>query len=361
MEKENARQLAIITSEIQQMAREDQDARIAGDASVTIAVDQKNKERLQIIIKQIGWPSKLKVGEDAAHAAWILVQHADEDLSFQRLCLDLMRAEKKDEVAQEDIAYLDDRIRVSEGQLQLYGTQWKVDKEKGYIPETIDDPENLDQRRADMGMEPFAEYSEAVQKWYEKLSSEQGGIKQYLQKHLGIEQKNAERIKLLKTKDLPKNYQAQRGFFHDERLDGVTLAVIPDDLWVKGSQPSESSAEKELILIKQSYFEAQENPDEIAWLLHELAHCQNFLDFASPEEYQANMQKSAFGDLKIGNRYPNNPVEKFAFTKQFQYLKEQGKSRENIAVMLSGYYNEEDFPFFNKLLDDIFFFSTRAS
>jgi hypothetical protein len=44
MEKENARQLAIITSEIQQMARKDQDARIAGDASVTIAVDQKNKD-----------------------------------------------------------------------------------------------------------------------------------------------------------------------------------------------------------------------------------------------------------------------------------------------------------------------------
>ncbi|MEK7189430.1 MAG: hypothetical protein AAB666_00415, partial [Patescibacteria group bacterium] len=153
------------------------------------------------------------------------------------------------------------------------------------------------------------------------------GIKQYLQKYLDIEQKDAERIELLKIKDLPKNYQAQRDAFHDERLDRVTIAVVPDDLWVKGGQPSESSAEKQLILIKQSYFEAQENSDEIAWLLHELAHCQNFLDSESPEEYQANMQRPAFEDLKTENTYPNNFVEQFTFTKQFQYLKEQGKSR----------------------------------
>ncbi|MBI2641865.1 hypothetical protein HYW87_04750 [Candidatus Roizmanbacteria bacterium] len=163
-----------------------------------------------------------------------------------------------------------------------------------------------------------------------------------------------ERIGLLRAKDLPKNYQAQHEALHDERLDGVTIAVVPDDLWGKGSQPSESSAEKQLILIKQSYFEAQENPDEIAWLCHELAHCQNFLDSESAEAYQKNMQTFAFDDLKTEYSYPNNPVEQFTFTKQFQYLKEQGKGREDVLAMLGKYYHEEDFPFFNRLLDSVY-------
>ena len=184
--------------------------------------------------------------------------------------------------------------------------------------------------------------------------SEQKGIKQYLHEYLDLKEGAIERIGLLKAKDLPENYQAQREALYDERLDGVTIAVVPDDLWVKGSQPSESSAERQLILIKQSYFEAQENPDEIAWLCHELAHCQNFLDSESPDEYQGNMQKFAFEDLEAEYTYPNNPVEQFTFTKQFQYLKEQGRSREDVLAMISKYYEEEDFPFFNRLLDSVY-------
>ncbi len=137
-------------------------------------------------------------------------------------------------------------------------------------------------------------------------------------------------------------------------MDGVTIAIVPDDLWVKGSQPSESNAEKQLISIKQSYFGAKKNPDEIAWLCHELAHCQNFLDSETPKEYQDNMQKFAFKDLKAEYTYPNNPVEQFAFMKQFKYLKKQGRNRKNILTMLSKYYDKEDFPFFNRLLDDVY-------
>lgn len=179
-------------------------------------------------------------------------------------------------------------------------------------------------------------------------------LQQHLQEYLGLKEGAVERIGLLKAKNLPKNYQPQREALHDERLDSVTIAVVPDDLWVKGSQPSESSAEDLLILIKQSYFEAQENPDEIAWMIHELAHCQNFLDSESAEAYQKSMQTFAFDDLKTEYSYPNNPVEQQTFTKQFQYLKEQGKSRENVLTMLSEHYDKEDFPFFNRLLDSVY-------
>lgn len=185
-------------------------------------------------------------------------------------------------------------------------------------------------------------------------AQEQRTIKQHLQEYLGLKEGSIERIELLKAKNLPKNYQTQREALRDERLDSVTIAIIPDDLWAKGTQPSESSAENQLILIKQGYFEARENPDEIAWIIHELAHCQNFLDSESAEIYQKNMRTFAFDDLKTEYSYPNNPVEQHTFTRQFQYLKERGKSREDVSAMLGKYYHEEDFPFFNRLLDNVY-------
>jgi len=203
------------------------------------------------------------------------------------------------------------------------------------------DNAKISEIRASLGLEQASE-------------SEQNKIKQHLQKYLDLKEGAVERIGLLKAKGLPQHYQAQRETLHDERLDDVTIAVVPDDLWVKGSEPSESDAERQLILIKQSYFETQENPDEIAWLCHELAHCQNFLDSESPEEYQNNMQRFAFEDLKTEYTYPNNPVEQFTFSKQFQFLKKQGKSREDVLAMISKHYEKQDFPFFNRLLDSVY-------
>lgn len=187
-----------------------------------------------------------------------------------------------------------------------------------------------------------------------KPTNQNTDVKHYLRQYLELNEDSAEKIKVLKTKDLPQNYQAQRQTFNDKRLDDVNIAIIPDDLWVKGSQPSESDAENNLILIKQSYFETRENPDEIAWMVHELAHCQNFMNSKNKADYQKKMGTIAFEGLKMEYSYPNNLVEQETFTKQFQFLKEQGREREDIIKMVSEYYHEEDFPFFDKLLNNIY-------
>lgn len=187
----------------------------------------------------------------------------------------------------------------------------------------------------------------------EKSNSNQA-IQQYLKNYLELKDGDIEKLELLKAKDLPKNYQKQLEALNDKRLDNINIAIIPDNLWVKGSQPSESDAENNLILMKQSYFETKENPDEIAWMVHELTHCKTFLDSATPEDYQKNMEKFAFDDLKTEYSYPNNPVEQATFTKQFQFLKEEGKNREDIVKMISSYYHEEDLPFFNRILDGVY-------
>jgi hypothetical protein len=61
------------------------------------------------------------------------------------------------EAARAQLAYLEDRVQVQAGQPQLYGTQFTVTGAE-FGPCPIEDPKRLDQRRADMGLEPFEVY-----------------------------------------------------------------------------------------------------------------------------------------------------------------------------------------------------------
>lgn len=111
--------------------------------------------RIREIVAERGWPGRSLVGDDGASAAWLLVQHADDDPSFQERTLELMRAAvEAGEADARDLAYLVDRVRVAHGKPQLYGTQFGRSG-----PQPIEDEEHLDERRAAVGLEPFADYA----------------------------------------------------------------------------------------------------------------------------------------------------------------------------------------------------------
>jgi hypothetical protein len=127
--------------------------------------DRANTERLSAIVEQHGWPTNSLVGADGANAAWLLVQHADKDTKFQRKCLDLMVKLPKDEVSQRDLAYLTDRVLLHEGKKQLYGTQMTIADGK-WEPQPLEDPAHVEQRRAEAGLEPLAEYIKLMESFY---------------------------------------------------------------------------------------------------------------------------------------------------------------------------------------------------
>jgi hypothetical protein len=122
------------------------------------AIHEKNALRLQAIIGQIGWPTEVLVGEQAAKAAWLIAQHAISQPEFQRSCLELLA-----EAALEHVvplwqpAMLEDRIRIFEDRPQIYGTQLKPDAHGNLQPHAIEDPEGVDERRRAVGLEPLAE------------------------------------------------------------------------------------------------------------------------------------------------------------------------------------------------------------
>lgn len=127
------------------------------------AIDRKSTTRMKQIIAAHGWPGKRLVGEDGAHAAWLLVQHADRDPDFQRRCLSLMEPLVTiGEVTGTDFAYLYDRIAVAEQRPQRFGTQFGADRE----PRPIEDPAHVDERRASVGLGTMAEYRQQMLRVY---------------------------------------------------------------------------------------------------------------------------------------------------------------------------------------------------
>ncbi len=127
--------------------------------------DEENTKRLAEIVERYGWPRIALVGKEGANAAWLLVQHADRNRPFQRQCLDLMTQLPKDEVSQRDLAYLTDRVLLAEGKKQVYGTQMNSAEGK-WTPQPLEDPDNVDQRRAERGLEPLAEYIKQMESFY---------------------------------------------------------------------------------------------------------------------------------------------------------------------------------------------------
>lgn len=135
-------------------------------------VDAANTTRLKEIVDVYGWPGRSLVGERASRSAWLLAQHADADIEFQKHALELMEAMPDGEVIQRDVAYLTDRVLVAEGKEQRYGTQLECRGGELVGRTDIADEENVDVRREAVGMEPLEAYKRSFIESYGECPEE---------------------------------------------------------------------------------------------------------------------------------------------------------------------------------------------
>lgn len=134
-------------------------------------IDRKNGQRLKEMVSHYAWPGVSVIGLDGSSALWLLVQHQDHDVHFQKQCLNLLKtAAREYEASPTSLAYLTDRVNKNENQPQIYGTQW-VQQDGKYLLYSIEDEEHLDQRRAEVGLNTIAEYKKQFQAVYQ-LSDE---------------------------------------------------------------------------------------------------------------------------------------------------------------------------------------------
>lgn len=118
-------------------------------------IDSENLKRFKEIIAACGWP---KTNKDS-HSAWLLVQHADSDLAFQRLARALLETSVRAGVAApRDLAYLADRIAANEHRPQEYGTQFTQPDRCHLVLDPVDDRALVNQRRLAIGLQSLEEY-----------------------------------------------------------------------------------------------------------------------------------------------------------------------------------------------------------
>jgi hypothetical protein len=126
-------------------------------------VHRDNARQLREVIERFGWPNERLAGVDGAEAAWLIAQHSIAEPDFMRACCRLLEHEvASGEVPGWQLAYLDDRIRVSEGRPQRFGTQYEVTP-TGPALCPVEEPESLDQRRLNVGLGPISERLKSMQ------------------------------------------------------------------------------------------------------------------------------------------------------------------------------------------------------
>ena len=130
-------------------------------------IDRENREELRAMIKQFGWPGRSLVGEPAAHAAWLIAQHADEEPAFQKQCLQLMDSAPHGEVSARELAFLTDRVLLASGKPQRYGTQFRQVGRR-VVPEPMEEWKKVDSRRRKIGLPPLAQYARELQELHNR-------------------------------------------------------------------------------------------------------------------------------------------------------------------------------------------------
>lgn len=140
---------------------------------VMLEMDRFHTNLLKKIIELHGWLTIDKFGKQADSQAWLLVQHADDHLEFQKSCLHLLeKALQEKQTSPANYAYLYDRVALSSeeyGYKQRYGTQLCMTDDGQFIIRSYEGSlEDVDKRRQEVGLSTLAQYTAFIENMYKK-------------------------------------------------------------------------------------------------------------------------------------------------------------------------------------------------
>jgi VWFA-related protein len=117
------------------------------------------------IIKTDGWPTTALVGEEGVLAAFYILKNGGTYELERDLLPVIIAVIKKDPIQKREFAGVFDRLRVSAGMKQLFGTQ-AVSMGGFLVLYPIDDQAKVDARRAEFGLEPMETYIRSLERTY---------------------------------------------------------------------------------------------------------------------------------------------------------------------------------------------------
>lgn len=160
---------------LKRIGREDQDGRetllqsvVAQDTTTIIRVmrgDSVRSHWLRRVVRERGWPPRAVVGDSAAQAAWLVLQHSPFQDWQQEMLPVLHALSARGELPRSELALLTDRVLVHLGEPQRFGSQFSL-VDGRLVPARVADLPQLDVRRAAMGLPPIAEYVRLLGEFY---------------------------------------------------------------------------------------------------------------------------------------------------------------------------------------------------
>ena len=161
-----------LRDQLLKMGEQDQAARGFSHGKQTSAVTQDMLHQLPAIstrltlelkeiVKEKGWPTIALVGIDASNAAMLILTHTPDHAWQRQILPQLQTLADTGKIDPSPLAMVVDKELIAEGKLQRYGSQFKYTN--GEIAMyAVEDPGNLDQRRAKALLPPIDVYKETM-------------------------------------------------------------------------------------------------------------------------------------------------------------------------------------------------------
>jgi len=127
-------------------------------ATMKNEISESNFEEMQELLDRYGWPKYSTVGRLAADAPLLVINHQESEDARIMYLSTIKEHCLLGEGSCMEYAKIQDRILVNTGQLQIYGMQFRYTDDRKLQPFPIVDPEFVDQRRFEIGLEPIKDY-----------------------------------------------------------------------------------------------------------------------------------------------------------------------------------------------------------
>ena len=137
------------------------------------SVFKTHKKRLEEIFEKFGHPGYSLVGETGSQNFWLMVQHCDSDIAFQSRVLEKLKIEVDNKNADgSTYGLLTDRVKINNGEKQIYGTQVTYNSLGQAYPKSLADSLNVNKRRGEVGLEPIEEYLNRMTQMHFEMNKE---------------------------------------------------------------------------------------------------------------------------------------------------------------------------------------------
>lgn len=120
--------------------------------------DSINLVKVKKILDERGWLGPDKIGKEGNETLFLVIQHSDIDVQLKYLPM-MREAVKNGNARSSSLALLEDRVALRQGKKQIYGSQIARDEKTGkYFVSPLEDPDNVNKRRADVGLGTLQDY-----------------------------------------------------------------------------------------------------------------------------------------------------------------------------------------------------------